>query len=424
MEANHRQPWIRLHALPLLLLVAATFIVYSNSFHNGFHLDDVPELLENAKIKDLRNFKQILTSPRGVSMATFALNYAIGGFNVFGYHLVSVVCHALSAMLLYLLFFHTLQTGRDRTDANAMARSRKLALFAALLFAVHPVQTQAVNYIVQRVEILASLFYLLALLLFIKAAVASGRGRRTLLFCLVFASYWLGLCSKEIAITFPVLALLYDYCFLARGSIRDLVRQRGAVHLGLILLMGFFSARFISTLGGISPAADSAAAMATAATATAGFAVATITPLEYLYTQFNVILYYIVLLFLPLNLNLLYDYPIAKNLWDFPAVSKDAVLNFPPLPPILSLMILLGIIFYALCKMYRSFRGNDIEQRIIPFFIFWFFIILLPTSSIVPITDVIFEHRLYLSSAGFAFLVVFLLDRLLGRKIKAETSAD
>lgn len=411
----------RRHAVPLLLLAAATFLVYSNSFHNGFHLDDVPALLENAQIKDLRNLPQILTAPRGVSMATFALNYAIGGFNVFGYHLVSVACHALSAMLLYLLFFHTLQTGRDRTDAAA--RPRKLALFAALLFAVHPVQTQAVNYIVQRMEILASLFYLLALLLFIKASVTSGRARRTLLFFLVFASYWLGLYSKEIVITFPVVALLYDYCFLARGSFRDLARQRWAVYLVLFLLMGFFAARTIFALGGIAPAVDSAAAIATAANATVGFAVATITPLEYFYTQFNVILYYIVLLFLPLNLNLDYDFPVAKNLWDFPAVSENAVLNFPPLPPILALLILLGILCYALREMFKSFRGDDIERRIIPFFIFWFFIILLPTSSIVPITDVIFEHRLYLSSAGFCFMVIILLNRLLGRGKAAETSA-
>lgn len=409
----------RRHAVPLLLLAAATFLVYSNSFHNGFHLDDVPALLENAQIKDLRNLPQILTAPRGVSMATFALNYAIGGFNVFGYHLVSVACHALSAMLLYLLFFHTLQTGRDRPDDDAAARSRKLALFAALLFAVHPVQTQAVNYIVQRMEILASLFYLLALLLLIKASVTSGRARRTLLFFLVFASYWLGLYSKEIGITFPVVALLYDYCFLARGSFRDMARQRGAVYLVLFLLMGFFAARTIFALGGIAPAVDSAAAIATAANATVGFAVATITPLEYLYTQFNVILYYIILLFLPLNLNLDYDFPVAKYLWDFPAFSESAVLNFPPLPPILSLLILLGIMFYSLCEMYRSFKRNDIERRIIPFFIFWFFIILLPTSSIVPITDVIFEHRLYLASAGFALLIIFHLDRLLERRKKS-----
>ena len=145
------------------VLILAVFLVYSNTFRASFHFDDTPHIVENYQIRNLGNIPEILKGQRGVTMATFALNYAAGGLNVVGYHIVNISIHAVAAVLAYFLVFLTLGSlTEDETWA------KRIAAYSALLFAVHPVQTQSVTYIVQRMESLASLFYLAALLFFVK----------------------------------------------------------------------------------------------------------------------------------------------------------------------------------------------------------------------------------------------------------------
>jgi hypothetical protein len=402
----------RQHLCHLLLIAAAILAVYANSFSNGFHFDDVPVILENARLKDLRLLPQLVTEHRGVCMATFALNYAVGGLNVFGYHLVNVGIHLANAILVYLLVFRTLTLSGAAGEEGRGLPAGRLALFSALLFALHPIQTQAVNYIVQRMEILASLFYLLGLVLFVNAAAAPGRIARALLYGGVAGAYLLGLQSKEIVITLPAVILLYDFFFIAGGSLGKLA-GRWPVHLALFGLMIFFALRIIGLLGGFSAPAPAAPSTSLTAGAMAGFAVQTITPREYLYTQFNVLLYYIVLLLVPANLNVDYDFPVSRGLFEWPRVSEGTVLNIPLPPPAISLAILLGIVTVAFGLYLSGVRRSRPELKVMAFFVFWFFIILAPTSSFVPVLDVIFEHRVYLAAAGYAVILVLALDKLL-----------
>jgi len=155
------------------------------------------------------------------------------------------------------------------------------------------------------------------------------------------------------------------------------------------------------------------------AMATAGFEIEDFTPREYLYTQFNVMFYYMTLLVWPANQNLDYDFPVSRSLFAVPETDPGAALNIPVPPPAVSLLLLAATVLVPafLAVRARAGRGDEAGRRRSPwlpvtFFMLWFFVLLAPTSSFVPIMDVIFEHRVYLASLGFIFSFVVLIDRL------------
>ncbi|MBI5598765.1 MAG: hypothetical protein HY890_03395 [Deltaproteobacteria bacterium] len=417
------------HAGVSALIAVSVVIVYSGTFGAAFHFDDLPNIVENYAIRDLKNLPAIFFGNRGLVMATFALNYAAGGDNVFGYHVGNVIIHIINGILAYFLVFNTmLKAGGEE------ARSKKIAAYSALLFALHPVQTQAVTYIVQRMESLASLFYLAALVVFIKAADASSSAKRALLYAGVAVLYFLGFKSKEVAITLPFVIALYDVYFL--GGKKGFM-GRLPLYGALFLLFIYFLVVTIMPLGGFGdlsaeltgqfaaphqPTGLAGVATAQGAAPSAGFGVKSITPFEYLYTQFNVIVYYITLLFVPINQNLDYDFPISTGLFTTPEIRPGTVLNIPLPPPVVSLIILLFIIGLGVYLFSRSRgRGPSLPSSgkpwrglMVSFFIFWFFIILAPTSSFIPVIDVIFEHRLYLASLGFFAIFALCFDWFFG----------
>ena len=391
----------RFHYIACFLVAVATLVVYSNSFTAGFHFDDIPHIVENYRIRSLHNIPSLLFSNRGVTITTFALNYAVGGINVVGYHLVNTAIHIANGIMLYFLVFLTMNITRKAGGDVDELWSKRIAICAALLFAVHPVQTQAVTYLVQRMEILASLFYLLALLLFIKGAATSSAARRALLYGGVVLSYILGFASKEIAITLPAILLLYDFTFISRGNLRGLLK-RWPLYGTLTALLILFVVKTLIPLGGFSDVSA----------ASAGFGVKSIAPLEYLFTQFNVLVYYFILLIVPRIQNLDYDFPVSHGLFEMPQIKDGTALIFPLPPPFVSLIVLLLVVGCGIYLCVRSAGADGRRGRIVSFFIFWFFILLSPTSSFIPIVDVIFEHRLYLASAGFFVILAIGLDAL------------
>ncbi len=396
------------HLIFSLFLALLVLLVYSNTFHASFHFDDTMHIVENYLIRDLSNFLEILRTQRGVTMLTFALNYAIGGLNVVGYHVVNITIHIVNGILVYLLLYCTIR----RFEGVEQWWAKKIAAFTALLFAVHPVQTQAVTYIVQRMESLAGMFYLLGLLFFVKAVDADTRTRRGLLYGGVVLFYILGFYSKEIAVTLPAIVFLYDLCFISRGNIKGMA-QRLPLYGALTLLLVYFVVSTVVPAGGFGDLSKEAQALSYR-DPSAGFGVKSITSLEYLFTQFNVLVYYIVLLLVPVNQNLDYDFPISRGLFETPVVKEGTVLNIPILPPVVSLVILLVIIGVGVYLFARGRREGSLRKLMVSFFIFWFFIILSPTSSFIPIIDVIFEHRVYLASVGFFAIFVLCMDAWFG----------
>jgi hypothetical protein len=408
MERFYESKWFHLGAVSLL--AACVLIVYSNTFNSTFHFDDTPQIVENLKLRDLKNLPEIIKGARGVTMATFAMNYAAGGLNVVGYHIVNTWIHIINGILVYFLVFLTLS--RISTDT---VWSKRIAAFSALLFALHPVQTQAVTYIVQRMESLASLFFLAGLLIFLKAATASTQKKRLILYACVVLTFIAGFKSKEIAITLPAVIFLYDLYFLSGGSIRG-VAVRWPLYAILAVIVVYLSISTIVPMGGFGDLSEESSGLAGLAAApaaeppSAGFGVESITPKEYLFTQLNVLFYYMTLLVVPANQNLDYDFPVSGAFFETPQLNEGTALNIPIPPPAVSLVLHMAVIGLAVYFFIRSRKKPGPRGLAASFFILWFYIILSPTSSFIPILDVIFEHRVYLPSLGFFVVFAIAFD--------------
>ncbi len=359
--------------LAIGLIVILGLIIYSNAFNCSFHLDDGLSIVDNASIRDLSNIDRIWSAgpTRFTTYYTFALNYHFGALDVWGYHLVNLIIHLVNACLIY--FLTMLLFSSSALKDKEIAKNKKwIALFTALLFVSHPLATQSVTYIVQRIASLVTMFYLFSLVLYIKARVSAQRGIvNYLLFggAIVFAG--LAMLTKENAFTLPMAVLLVEVCFLNKKQFAIDFKDYRVIALviafigTMIIIPLNFSFNIFQT---IPPELGNTYS---------------VTPLNYLFTQFSVIVKYIQLLILPVNLNLDYDFPISNSLFELRTIG--------------SLLLLIGIAVVGML----SFKKN----RIFTFGIFWFFLTLAVESSIIPLSDLIFEHRTYLPSYGF-FLIL------------------
>ncbi len=373
------------------LIAAMVLIAYSNTFTASFHFDDTPAIMENATIKQatLDNILAILSGSRPVVYLSLMLNYQLNGLNVIGWHIFNIGVHIANSFLVYLFILTTLTL--PSLKARYAERAGWLALFGSLLFAVHPIQTESVTYIITRSELLATFFYLGALLLFISGA-QTGKRRY---YAAAFFSAVLAMGSKEWAVTLPAVIFLYDYLVLSEGNIRTALSRWGAYIP--IVLSCWVAVRNLNLF--------------TAQNTTVGFNItqhssagAPLTAWTYLLTSFNVIWTYIRLLFLPINQNIDYDYPIAKTLFEFPTLLSFA-----------GHLAVIGGAFW----LYR--KKHWIAA---PLGVAWFYITLSPVQSFVPVTDVIFEHRLYLPSIGFFLVVVVLFEKLFARIEQRDVPGD
>ncbi len=359
----------------------AALLTYSNTFSSPFHFDDNSEIVEYKKIRDLSGFSDF-EGVRFVGTLTFALNYHFGGLDVFGYHLVNIVIHIVNGILVFWLVALTLKSPKMSGQPGGPESAGFLPLAAALLFVVHPVQTQAVTYIVQRYTSLAALFYLLSVVLYAKwrlETAGSGGRYRVIFYLFSILSAVLAMRTKEISFTLPFVILLYEFFFF--GS-----RWRRAYFLiPYLLTLSVIPLVFIN-LDTDKPIGDLAGEVREAALETES-----ISRGDYLLTQFRVIVTYLRLLALPVRQNLDYDYPVYRSFF-----APEVFLSFL----FLLAIVCLGVYFYI-----RSRKGGSGYLLLSSFGIFWFFITLSVESSIIPIRDVIFEHRLYLPFAGAA--VVF-----------------
>jgi hypothetical protein len=347
------------------VIAVFVLIAYSNTFTASFHFDDDAAIAENPSIKRVswETINALLRTNRPVVNLSLMLNYALGGMNVVGWHIFNTVVHIANSWFVYLLFFWTLTAPGLKQRFGDPAASR-MAFFGSLLFAIHPIQTESVTYIISRTELLASFFYLGAFLFFIRGTRTGSFGY----YVGAFVSSLFAMGSKEWAVTLPAMLLLYDYLFVAGGSARHMA-QRWKAHLLLMTPWAVIVYIYFTFIAGST---------------SAGFGISGqkgITPWTYLLTSLNVIWTYIRLLFVPVSQNLDYDYPVAKTLWEFPTI--------------LSLIGHIAVLATAFW-LYKK-KG----QTLIPFGVAWFYISLSPTQSFVPILDVIFEHRVYLPSIGF-----------------------
>jgi Flp pilus assembly protein TadD len=351
-----------------VLIALAGLFAYYNSLHGAYVLDDGRLLTD----PDIDHPFYSSMAPRPVVSISFALNHRLDGFQPRGYHLFNLLVHVAAAITLFDLVRRTLRL--PHFAGRFADWSGWVGLASALLWLVHPLQTQSVTYIIQRCESMMGMFFLLALWCFLRGATAVRR--KAWWYAGAFLACALGSGCKELMLALPPLALVYDRTFLS-GSWRQALRARWPVFLalsippvigiGALVLTGFM----------------------TDPKGTVGFGVKVYTPTTYLLTQTTVILHYLRLSFWPVGLTIDYlDWPPARTLADcWPAA--------------------LAVGGMLLATTYGVIRG-----RAWGFLGAWFFLILAPTSSFIPLQDAVFEHRMYLPLAAVVVLVVTGVSRV------------
>jgi hypothetical protein len=243
--------------------------------------------------------------------------------------------------------------------------SYKVALFTSLVFISHPIQTQSVTYIIQRMTSMAGMFYLLTLVLYIKGRLAEGKSQ-FFYFGGAVLSYLLGVFSKEVVAILPFFVALYEFYFFQNLELGPRGKKILLIFIGALLLLGAFAFalwghRYVNFI-------------------VEGYQRETFTMWERMLTQFRVVLYYLTLLVYPhpSRLNLDYDFPISKSILDPPTT-------------LISMAVIFGIIGYSLWVAKK--------RPVLSFCILWYFGNLVIESSILPI-EMVYEHRLYLPSIG------------------------
>ena len=372
-------------------LVGAILIAYHDSFSGAFVFDDGPAILDNPSIRHLSALGAVLSPPREngqtvggrpVVNLSLAVNRALGGEDVRGYHVFNLVVHALAALVLFGIGRRTLRQPALRDRFGSAATS--LALTIALLWAVHPLLTESVTYVIQRAESLMGLFYLLTLYCFIRGTESSAALQPALgvprvfavraeaprypkaWFALRFVFCFFGMATKEVMATAPLVVLLYDRTFVA-GSWRAAWARRKIFYLGLgatWLLLGWL------VLG----------AQNRGGTAGLGLGDSVWT---YTLTQTRAITLYLRLALWPRPL--VFDY------------GTDAIGQLADALPYATVVVTLLVV--AVVMLWR--------RPVAGFLAAWFFAILAPSSSIVPIpVQPMAEHRMYLPLAAVIALAV------------------
>ncbi len=377
--AADRSRWAAPAALVLIGLAAIA--AYSNSLNGPFIFDDTGSIVENASIRHLWPPGGALSPPysdgqtvggRPVLNLSFALNYAVGGLDVRGYHAVNLAIHILAGLVLFGIVRRT--AGRMRSGVRRIdsAEACLAAFAAALLWTLHPLQTESVTYVVQRAESLMGLFYLLTLYCFIRSAGDCRRGRWTFL---AFAACLLGMATKEVMVSAPLMVLLYDRAFLA-GSFRESLRCRWRTHALLAstwVLLGFLILSARNRGGSV------------------GFG--QVSWIAYALTQFPAILRYLHLAVWPSPLIFDYGAEWIARPW---SVLPEALV-------VISMAAAAVILFWR--RPALGFLG------------LWFFAILAPTSLMPGNRQTLAEHRMYLALIPVVVAAVWAGSRWLRRPI-------
>lgn len=376
---------------PLILaavMILAGVVAWLPSLGGPFLFDDGDAIINNESIRDLGDVASLVTprmpSPtagRPLPNITFAINYAIGGLDPFGYRVVNLLLHIAAAFALFGLLNATFRSQRLKSTFGES--STFLAFAITILWEVHPLTTSAVSYLTQRTEVMAGLFYLLTLYFFAKSGLAeiggekgSGRMGAKGWKRLSVAACLCAFASKEMTASLPVIVFLYDRAFVT-GSLAKAWKKNGRFHLSLAACWLFQAAvmmsagtRWGSVLTGNKVMLD---------------------PVSFLFTEFWAIATYLKLAFWPLMLTFDYGIPVIKD----------------PLTIVACGMLVVGLfaatLWATLKRPAAGFCGAV------------FFAVLAPTSSFIPILDTIFEHRMYLPLAALISFLACLLYGVLRR---------
>ncbi|MFI5305648.1 MAG: tetratricopeptide repeat protein, partial [Nitrospiria bacterium] len=377
-------------------------IVYCNCFHTQtwhtlhypFHFDDKDAIVENDGIHltdiSWKNILQVISLNRPIANLSNAMNFYYNGLDPAGYHVANIFIHFLAAIAVYALFVKTLKLlQKNKQIAEIQGSKEGIPLLGAMLWALHPIQTQSVTYIVQRMTSLAALFFVLSLLFYIL-----GREKRGMVsFSCYLTSLFFGILaigSKENTLFLPVTIFLYDFFFMSwfkiRFSSKQMICLILALGVGLAWILWIYQGSIIRINSLVS----------------SKYGAGEMDPLFRVMTEWRVVIFYLTLLLFPspARMNLDHDFSFSTSLFDPPTTLISLLLIF---------LILGGAIWKA--KKYP----------LISFSILWFFINLAIESSFLKL-DLVFEHRLYLPSIMLFLPLAIMIYSFAGRFPELNTA--
>jgi tetratricopeptide (TPR) repeat protein len=375
---------LRAERFAAALLVPAAFVAYHNALRGPFILDDLYSIARNPTIRSLWPLSSVLSPPahsavtgRPIVNLTLALNYAFGGLNVGSYHLFNLTVHVLAALVLFAIIRRTLDAPPLRVRYRG--QSVGLALAVALLWVVHPLTSESVNYTIQRTELLMGLFFLLTLYCALRGFESPERWSWH---AGALAAFALGLGSKEVIAVAPVIVLVYDWFFRSK-SLREVVERHWRLYAGFVVVL----ASYVLLVG---------TRLRRAFTPTNR----TVTPWDYAKTECGVIVHYLRLVFWPDELAGDYaGWPIARSVAEV-------------LPSLIVIAALVALTSWGFARRHKLALVGV-----------WCFAILAPTSSFRPLAaEIAAERRMYLPLAGIIVLVVLAGHTLL-RRVTAPRGA-
>jgi len=342
---------IHKNSYPFLLTCTLT-LAYLNSLQGAFQFDDYNVIVNNPLVHSWSAWlADLFHGIRPFLKLTYTLNWTMGG-GLFGFHLLNLAVHCGNTTLVYSIAGRIL---RDQTEGAATPGTQMAAFLTALLFAVHPVQTEAITYICGRSTSLMALFYLAG---FYAYQCGVEENRPVLLYAVGPFLFILAMLSKEVAVTLPAALLLWELCRRDSGNIKILLRRQGIYWLlfGIFLALMLFHPRYVGLLQ---------------------FSAETRSLRDNILSQANGICYLLSRLIWLYRLNIDPDLPVISH-WTQLLVGQAAMLIF---------LVVLGV---AMVRKKPCFG----------FGILWFFLHLVPTNSLIPRLDIANERQLYLSGFG------------------------
>lgn len=364
--------------LSLALIVLWGIIIYSSIFDNTTQFDDVLWLSQSA----FHNFDNIDTlfqigRFRIIPFLSLVFNTYCTPSTYWTYYLFNIIIHLINSILVFFLVQLLFKTPYLKTN-DFKKYSRLFGLFAALIFLSHPLQTQAVTYIYQRLASIVTMFYLSSILFYINAKLVVPSKQKIIYYFLSFIFMIAGFFSKENAFTIPLMLGLIEILIFPKDKKR--LYKIGALLLGvcIIALIVFYLVDGFQLLSAEKST----------------FNGERVNSFNYFITQISVVAKYIRLLFLPYNQVLDYYFPVVNSLLDFKTI--------------IFALLHIGIIYFAF-----SYRKKNI---LVSFGIFWFYLTLSIESGIIPLEDLIFEHRCYLPMFGFTLFFISFLYQILWKK--------
>ncbi len=382
--------WLSKPLIVLSLIGVATFGIYINSINNEFHYDDQPTIVQNSAIRSLSNVPsfflskqafstdELFASPkhyRPVLLTSYAINYALDELNPPIYHLTNILLHIVSTFLVYFIVL--------KLSSHHLAAS-----LSSLIYGLHPIHTEALNYISARSSLLSGFFYLLAFYSFIQFRLSQLERTKIYIsyYFLFLLAFLLSILSKEVAVTLPLIIAVYDLYYSMKnlkGRLRQFILAYVPLLLGLLfyLSLGHVDKMIWGILQG---------------NGTRDFG-------SHLLIQAKVTVQYLLLFLWPMELTPDHRILPADSAWDIGVLSSLSVI---------------GLILFA---VYRLFRAQSTEAKACSFGLLWFLITSLPTI-LVSLNLPMQEHRFYLPAVGLALATGVGLSVLIGRGVQ-PTSA-